>query len=96
MLDLKKYRKFLTKNERNKVYLRKNSSKGKNLEYITKDVFLRPGEYRIKIAEGPYVWRKSISVGKEKVLKADKVILATGGKSYSATGSTGDGYETRR
>ena len=28
----------------------------------------------------------------EKVLKADKVILATGGKSYQATGSTGDGY----
>lgn len=46
----------------------KNSSKGKNLEYVTKDVFLRPGEYRIKIAEGPYVWWKSISVGKEKVL----------------------------
>lgn len=46
----------------------KNSSKGKNLEYITKDVFLRPGEYRIKIAEGPYVWWKSISVGKEKVI----------------------------
>lgn len=27
------------------------------------------------------------------VLKASKVILATGGKSYPATGSTGDGYE---
>ena len=26
-------------------------------------------------------------------VKADKVILATGGKSYCATGSTGDGYE---
>ena len=36
---------------------------------------------------------KYIHGGKEKVLKADKVILATGGKSYSATGSTGDGYE---
>ena len=36
---------------------------------------------------------KYIQDGKEKVLKADKVILATGGKSYSATGSTGDGYE---
>ena len=35
---------------------------------------------------------KYIQGGKEKVLKADKVILATGGKSYSATGSTGDGY----
>ena len=26
-------------------------------------------------------------------IKADKVIIATGGKSYSSTGSTGDGYE---
>lgn len=31
--------------------------------------------------------------GTTKVEKAEKVILATGGKSYSATGSTGDGYE---
>ena len=29
---------------------------------------------------------------KNNVLKADKVILATGGKSYSKTGSSGDGY----
>ena len=27
------------------------------------------------------------------MIKADKVILATGGKSYPLTGSTGDGYE---
>lgn len=27
-----------------------------------------------------------------KIIKADKVILATGGKSYPLTGSTGDGY----
>ena len=30
--------------------------------------------------------------GKEQKIDANKVILATGGKSYSATGSTGDGY----
>ena len=29
----------------------------------------------------------------KKVINADKVILATGGKSYPITGSTGDGYE---
>ena len=33
-----------------------------------------------------------ITKNKEKIL-ADKVILATGGKSYPATGSTGDGYK---
>jgi len=31
-----------------------------------------------------------------KVLTAPRVILATGGKSYPATGSTGDGYELAR
>ena len=31
-----------------------------------------------------------------EVFTAEKVILATGGKSYPATGSTGDGYELAR
>ena len=31
--------------------------------------------------------------GKEKIIDADKVVIATGGKSYPITGSTGDGYE---
>lgn len=31
--------------------------------------------------------------GENKKIKTDKVILATGGKTYSITGSTGDGYE---
>ena len=31
--------------------------------------------------------------GGQKKILANKVILATGGKTYSATGSTGDGYE---
>ena len=34
-----------------------------------------------------------IQEGKKCVEKADKVILATGGNSYQATGSTGDGYK---
>ncbi|MBR1653471.1 MAG: NAD(P)/FAD-dependent oxidoreductase [Clostridia bacterium] len=37
-----------------------------------------------------------IKDGKKQVEKADKVILATGGNSYQATGSTGDGYEIAR
>lgn len=36
------------------------------------------------------------SDGSKQVLKADKVILATGGQSYKATGSTGDGYRFAR
>ncbi len=46
MLNLKKYRKFLTKNERNKVYLRKNSSKGKGIadsKYKTKKLLSKKG-----------------------------------------------------
>lgn len=31
--------------------------------------------------------------GKKEYIKCNKVILATGGKSYPGTGSTGDGYE---
>ena len=31
--------------------------------------------------------------GNTRIFEADKVILATGGKSYPLTGSTGDGYE---
>lgn len=34
-----------------------------------------------------------IELGNGKEIKADKVILATGGKSYPVTGSTGDGYK---
>lgn len=36
------------------------------------------------------------SDGSKQFLKADKVILATGGQSYKATGSTGDGYRFAR
>lgn len=36
------------------------------------------------------------SDGNKQFLNADKVILATGGQSYKATGSTGDGYRFAR
>ena len=37
---------------------------------------------------------KGIELKKDKrIIEADKVILATGGKSYPGTGSTGDGYK---
>ena len=38
--------------------------------------------------------KKAIAVKTDKqTIKADKIILATGGKSYPLTGSTGDGYK---
>lgn len=36
---------------------------------------------------------EGIKTNKGEIIKADKIILATGGKSYPATGSTGDGYK---
>ncbi len=47
------------------------------------------------ISEG--VKKRIIGVKTEKeIFRADKVILATGGKSYPLTGSTGDGYSLAR
>ena len=45
-----------------------------------------------KIGKKVYGVRAIIN-GKEETILSDKVILATGGKSYPGTGSTGDGYE---
>ena len=46
MLNLRKYRQFLTKNERNKIYLRKNSASGKSIadsKFKTKKTILKAG-----------------------------------------------------
>lgn len=46
MFNLKKYRQFLTKNERNKVYLRKNTAKGKTIadsKFRTKKILMENG-----------------------------------------------------
>lgn len=46
-------------------------------------------ESKSRIVEGV----EFIKDGKKCIEKADKVIIATGGNSYQATGSTGDGYK---
>lgn len=48
----------------------------------------------IEVEDGKVNFVKYIDEsGQERKLVVDKVILATGGKSYPETGSTGDGYE---
>lgn len=52
-----------------------DESKKRNLTYVTKEVFLRPGSYRIKVAAGPYVWWDSFNVGKDALsVKSDYLI----------------------
>lgn len=41
------------------------SGAAENSVYSIKPVYLKPGNYRVKIAEGPYVWWKSFTVGRE-------------------------------
>ena len=36
---------------------------------------------------------EGVKLEDENIIKAEKIILATGGKSYPLTGSTGDGYK---
>ena len=60
------------------VYIAKNSDENIEKNIEEKD-----------IAEGV----EFLLNGKKEYIKCNKVILATGGKSYPGTGSTGDGYE---
>ena len=47
-------------------YAVKNQNQKKNKIYKIRNVYLKPGLYRIKIVEGPYVWWNSIEVTSEK------------------------------
>ncbi len=54
------------KGSRRIFFMSKNKSTNEqNIKYVIKSVYLKPGEYRVKIAEGPYVYWQSFSVGKE-------------------------------
>lgn len=44
----------------------------KNKTYVMKSVFLKKGDYRVKIVVGPYVWWKSFTVGdNDQILTCD-------------------------
>ena len=47
----------------------------------------------IVVKENRAIGVKVIKDEKEEIIYGDKIILATGGKSYPGTGSTGDGYK---
>ena len=47
---------------------------------------------QILVEEGRAVGIKYCINGEEKEIRVNKIIIATGGKSYPGTGSTGDGY----
>ena len=67
-----------------KCFTKKLKEQNVNIEYNTKVTELIVSEIIVGV--------KTTNGVSEKVEKADKVILATGGKSYPLTGSTGDGY----
>ena len=68
---------FLRKLQRERVNILTNAT--------VKRIILKEGTNQVAGVE----YEKN---GKRHTLNADKVILATGGKSYPGTGSTGDGY----
>ncbi len=88
------------KNERgNRVFPVSDRSKDvldalfKELEDLKVRIKTNAEVTEILTAENKVIGVKYKENGQEKELFADKVILATGGKSYSSTGSTGDGYK---
>ncbi len=88
------------KNERgNRMFPLSDRSKNvldallKELEELKVRIKTNAEVTKILTVENRVVGVKYKENGQEKELLADKVILATGGKSYPSTGSTGDGYK---
>lgn len=100
ILSLLKQEGVETKVERgNRVFPVSDSSKDvqKALIHILKKlnikVITNAKVERILVKEKEVYGVKAVINGKESEIFADKVILASGGKSYPGTGSTGDGYK---
>lgn len=81
-----------------KCFTKKLKEQNIQVEYNTKVTELIVSETESEITNAKKEQKLKIDGVKtskgvsEKIEKADKVILATGGKSYPLTGSTGDGY----
>ena len=81
-----------------KCFTKKLKEQNMQVEYNTKVTELIVSETESEITNAKKEQKLKIDGVKtskgvsEKIEKADKVILATGGKSYPLTGSTGDGY----
>ena len=65
----------------------------KEMEKNNVKVITKANVKKINIENGKVTGVTFEKDGLTKKFKADKIILATGGKSYSATGSTGEGYK---
>ena len=64
------------------------------VEKLNVKIILNAKVEDILIDDAKNVYGVKVNIdGTSKEFKADKVILATGGKSYPGTGSTGDGYK---
>ena len=66
------------------------------LNHEVKKVEACPGGGFLLLVNGPACGRQGEQNDGTKKLKAEYVVLATGGKSYPKTGSTGDGYVIAR
>ncbi|MBQ9538778.1 MAG: serine/threonine protein kinase [Treponema sp.] len=60
-------------NKERRFYEDKGSSSEKTLSYVTRPIYLKEGDYLVKIALGPYVYWKSVTLekGKKEILEFD-------------------------
>lgn len=100
IIDILKKHKVQVKNERgNRIFPISDRSKDvldallKELEDLKVRIKTNAEVTKILTDENKVIGVKYKENGQEKELLSDKVILATGGKSYQSTGSTGDGYK---
>ena len=99
ILDILKQEGVATKEERgNRIFPVSDSSKDvkeallRRLKKLNVKIETNTKVDKIMVEDGRVRGIICNQNGKEKEIKADKIIIATGGKSYPGTGATGDGY----